>query len=450
MNTTNLQRKVSLLPASPGVYKFKNEKGKIIYIGKAKRLKNRVKSYFQGNLDKTTKTAALVARIHDLDYTETVSELEALILEAALIKLHKPKYNIALKDDKSYIYVVIRNEEVLLDGKKTKLPVVMAARETDLKKGDVSFGPYPDTRSVRHLIRTIRKAFPFRDCSKSKFNKYHKIGSPCLFGHLELCQAPCVGKVSPTEYRNEIGKVKRLLSGKSSSLMSSLEKKMNTASKNQNYEMAAKYRDQIKKFKYLRRKSFVAQKYLDNPYLVQDLREKSLQELLNKIPVLKKEPIRIECYDISNLSGTDAVGSMVVSIDGEISKKNYRKFKVKTKDTPDDSHMMAEVLMRRLKREVSNNKNQKKWGMPDLIVLDGGKGQLSVGLEVLKRVELEIPMVGLAKKDEIIVYFEDGHLKELKLTKENEGLKLLQRLRDESHRFAQSYHHKLRLKRVKK
>lgn len=437
-----LKDKVKELTTNPGIYQYKNKSGKVIYVGKAKNLKNRVNSYFNVKLDPHSKTATLVKQIHSLTYIETLSELEALILEAALIKKYQPKYNIALKDDKSYLYIVIRPNRFDLNGKKLLVPKIIAARETDLQKGDLSFGPYPHGRKATDILRILRRIIPYRDCSEGKFNKYQKLASPCLYGHIGLCQAPCSGRISPENYRKDINRIKNLLSGDSNKFILSIEKEMKKASKEEKFEDAAYYRDILSKFRYIRQKFSSAQQYIDNPYLVEDLREKALTQLKDSIPFLKDLPERIECYDISNISGVDAVGSMVVAINGEITKREYRRFKIKTKKTPDDFHMMSEVLTRRLKKD---------WNSPDLLVLDGGKGQLSVVQEVLNDLNLDIPMIGLAKKFETIVYIDPDTLNfvEINLDRDSEGLKLLQRLRDEAHRFAQAYHHKLRLNQIK-
>ncbi len=441
-------KKVNNLPKSSGIYKFINSEGVVIYIGKAKNLKSRVNSYFNTGIDKLSKTGILVSQIADLEYIETISELEALILEAELIKKHRPKYNIVLKDDKSYLYIVIRNEKVEINGKKVKLPKILSVRATDVYEDDIVFGPYPNTNTARYILRTIRRIFPYRDCSVSKFNRYKRINRPCLYGYIGVCQAPCVGRITPQKYRTEIKRIESLLSGESSKITWDLERKMKAASKNQDFEKAAWYRDILEKFKYVRNTTRSPESYIENPYLVQDIREKSLQELSDNIEILSDIPERIECYDISNLSGTDAVGSMVVALDGVIQNSEYRRFKIKRKKTPDDFDMMNEVLGRRLKREISTVHKVKKWGMPDLIVVDGGKGQVSAAIKVLDKLNLNIPVIGLAKKHEIIVYFYNEEFVELELPRDNEGLKLLQRLRNEAHRFAQAYHHKLRLNRI--
>ncbi len=436
----NLKEKMNEVPICPGIYKYRDLNGKVIYVGKAKNLRNRVRSYFSIPFEESSKTAQLVKQIETIEYIETLSELEALILEAALIKKYKPKYNIALKDDKSYLYIVIRPEKMEKDGKLTLLPVVLAARQTDLKPGDVSFGPYPHARYAKSVLRILRTVLPYRDCSKSKFNQHERKNTPCLYGHIGLCSAPCTDRVLPQSYQRDIKKIKDLLSGESNKFVRTLENEMKTSSKNREYEDAARNRDILRKFEYIRQKFSRADDYMQNPYLAEDTRDKSLVELQVCIPSLISPPHRIECYDISNVSGTDSVGSMVVALDGEITKREYRKFKIKTKSSPDDFAMMAEVLYRRLKKD---------WDSPDLIVLDGGKGQISAVLDVFAKLNIEYPLVGLAKKNETIVCFNEGEFYEVSLPRDNEGLKLLQRLRDEAHRFAQAYHHKLRLDRIK-
>lgn len=449
MESIDIQQKYKNLPKTPGVYKFFNSNGKIIYIGKAKNLRNRVSSYFQKNLKIGTKTQALVSRINDIEYTETTSELEAIILEAALIKKHKPKYNIALKDDKSHLYIVFRNDIVTLNGKKEKIPKIITARKTDLKKTDYFFGPYPHAYTAKYIINIIRKVFPYRDCSVSKFNRYKKLKKPCLYGHMGLCQAPCTDKITLADYKKEINRIKKFLRGGSTSLINEFQKQMIQASNEMKYEQAAYYRDILKKFNYVRANFKTAEKYIENPNLVEDIAEEGLKDLQENIPILEKLPNRIECYDISNISGKEAVGSMVVAVNGFIDKSEYKRFKIKNKDSPDDFWMMHEVLERRLKREISDSKNIKKWGLPDLIVLDGGKGQISVVSKILGENQLYIPLIGLAKKRETIVFYENNEFAELNLPKDNEGLKLLIRLRDEAHRFAQRYHHSLRVKKIR-
>lgn len=444
---SELKAKVLDLPRSPGVYLFKDDRDKVLYVGKAKALKNRVSSYFQKNLKLGTKTHALVSRIVDMDTIKTASEIEALVLEAELIKKYRPRYNVALKDDKSYLYIIIRNDTFNIDGKKTKIPKILTARKTDLLPKDITFGPYPSSNDAKTILKIMRKVFPFRDCSVSKFNRYHKSKKPCLYGHIGLCPGPCTAK-DVSGYKKGIKNFQKFLSGDGVRLVNSYEKAMAAASKKENYEEAAVQRDILKKLRYVRENYKSAYQYIENPNLLEDIANESLQELVSNIEVLSDKPQRIECYDISNISGKEAVGSMVVALDGLVDNREYRRFKIKIKDQPDDFHMMEEVLERRLKRSKKGYKG-KKWPKPDLLVMDGGKGQVSVIADLLEKFELDIPLIGLAKKNETIVYKTEKGFEEVVLPKDNEGLKLLIRLRDEAHRFAQRYHHHLRLKKIR-
>jgi len=373
------------------------------------------------------------------------SEFEALILEAELIKKYKPKYNIVLKDDSSKIYIVIRNDVVLISGKKYKLPKVITARKPDLKDSDIVFGPYPNNVVVRKILTTSRKIFPFRDCNYTKFAKYRKIGSPCLYGHMGICPSPClVSEPSDlSSYKKNIFGLKKILSGNATGLIKNIKRKMQIYSQNEKFEEAAVYRDLLDKFYFVQKTFREAEEYINNPYLIDDINKKSLEEIKDFLPFLKNLPRRIECYDISNISGKEAVGSMVVSINGSIDKSEYKRFKIKFKKTPDDFGMMYEVLYRRLKRELPGS-DVKSWGLPDLIVVDGGKPQVSSASDVLRDLEILVPVVGIAKKYETLVYKEGKDFIEKTFPKDSLGMKLIIKLRDESHRFAQSYHHLLR------
>ena len=456
MNFSNLKEKAGSLPQVPGSYIFKDKTGRVIYVGKAKNLRSRVGSYFNVAVDTSSKTAALVRMINDLEFIEVESEFEALILEAELIKKYKPKYNIVLKDDRSNLYIVIRSEKVFVCGKNISLPKVITARKTELQKKDLVYGPFPNSEVAKNILVTIRKVFTFRDCSAGKFNRYKKIGSPCLYGHIGVCSAPCIAKneLELKAYKKRILSVKKILSGQASKLILDIGREMKKSSHNEEFEKAAEYRNLLEKFSYVQRSFHDAAEYIGNPYLVEDLTKKSLEEIVRLLPFLgwnfaqKKEPKRIECFDISNISGKEAVGSMVVAVDGKITKKEYRRFRIKFKNKPDDFGMMYEVLYRRLKREVRNErkKNQATWGVPDLIIVDGGRPQVSAALEVMKDLYFDVPVVGLAKKFEHLVYFDGAEFKEVGWPKSNLGMKLLITLRDESHRFAQSYHHLLRKK----
>lgn len=444
---------IKTLPRVPGVYLFKNSKSNVVYVGKAKDLKNRVNSYFHGGYPKETKTYALVSQIKDIEYIEVSSELEALILEAELIKKYKPKYNIIYKDDKSYIYIVLRRDSILIDGVKKNIPTVITARKSDLRKGDKYFGPYPDGTTAKYIVRTVRKIFTFRDCTRSKFLKYNKINKPCLYGHINLCSAPCVynSDINLKSYLKDINRIKEILSGNSNKVYLEIERKMKHFSKNEEYEKAAQLRDLHQKYLYITQKSRSPEDYLENPQLISDKVLDSLKILENSIPNLNTVPNRIECYDISNISGKEAVGSLVVATKGRLDKSQYRKFKIKYKSTPDDYLMIQEVLFRRFKRNKksdADNTSNKAWKTPDLIVVDGGRGQVTSVLRSMHMNGVHYPVVGLEKKNETIVYFYKNRFQSINLSKDNPGLQLLILLRDEAHRFAQKYHHQLRLSKI--
>jgi len=444
--SSNLKEKLGNLPTTPGVYIYQDARGVIIYVGKAKNLKSRVSSYFRLNLDRNSKTFALVSNINDMRIIEVESELEALILEAELIKKHMPQFNISLKDDKSYLYLGIRSEKVDVEGKLTNVQKVETFRKPDTGKYEHYYGPFPDGGSVKKLVRTLRKIFPFRDCSTNKYEKYKKLKTPCLYGHLNLCPAPCVnGTAVLPVYKSNIRTINSILSGKTSKLINAMERQMKGYSTSENYEKAATIRDTLQKFRYVRQSFRLPGEYIENPYLLDDLARSALDDLVKIVPVLKQLPTRIECYDISNISGKEAVGSMVTAINGRIDKREYKRFRIKAKSTPDDFFMLYEVLFRRLLHET--DPKRKSWGLPSLIVLDGGKGQLSSGMEVMTKLNVDIPMIGLAKKEETVVFFDNG-FHELVLGTGSPGMRLLINLRDESHRFAQKYHHMLRSRKI--
>lgn len=439
----NLEKKLKKLPISPGVYIYKDNEGKIIYVGKAKNLKNRVSSYFRLSLDKRSKTAALVNSINDLEIIEVETELEALILEQLLIKKHLPAYNINLKDDKSYLYIGVKTSSFDETKKNKRFFSIDVFRKADISKYKKYFGPFPDGGTVKQLLRMLRKAFPYMDCSYTKFNRSRKMLSPCLYGHLRLCPAPCVyDDAAVRENNSNIGSITKILSGDASRLIKRIEKQMKSFSDAGEYELAAKQRDILRKFDYVRQQFRTPDTYLENPYLLDDLASQALSNLGDILDIKESPLSRIECYDISNISGKFAVGSMVTAVNGRIDKSQYRKFKIRFKNSPDDFAMISEVLYRRLKREIK--KDSLHWGLPSLIVLDGGKGQLSAGMDVLTKLNMDIPMIGIAKKLETLVLFKDGKFEEKLLPQNSPGMKLVIALRDESHRFAKKYHTYLR------
>lgn len=513
------------LPNKPGVYIMRDDNEEIIYIGKAKNLIKRVKSYFRERLDRP-KTRILMDHFNSLEYIVTNSEKEALILEANLIKKHKPKYNIQLKDDKRYPYVKITNE---------KFPRLVITRNLS-KKGSF-YGPFTDVGSVKKTVKFLKSLFKIRTC--------RHMDGPCLNSQIDLCYAPCDNKISPEEYKEIIHKIDLFFQGKYSTIVKNLKKEMKQAADNQEYEKAAVLRDQIDSIEEIMEKQFVElsdddldqdviaivpdeeevvvivmpirngkivgrddflmsgtqyqesaevifafiQQYygynrhvpkqilLEEEIADADLLEEWLSDLrgnkvyikvpekgvkfrlvkmakknaeiikhqkkkmedslieLKKYLKLEKLPKVIEGYDISNISGKLSVGSKVSFKDGKPNKKKYKHFKINTPG-PNDFAMMKELLTRRLKMLDTDEE-------PDLIVIDGGKGQLSSACEVLEELNLtHIPIIGLAKEFEEI--YIPNSSRPIIIPKNNRALYLLQQIRDESHRFAITYHRKLR------
>ncbi|MBI2334852.1 excinuclease ABC subunit UvrC [Candidatus Daviesbacteria bacterium] len=393
------------LPHKPGVYLFKNKQGEIIYVGKAIDLKSRVSS----------------PRSWHWDSVETIvveSELEALILEANLIKKYVPKFNVRLTDDKDYLYIKITKEY---------FPRILTARKQGLKNSLKYFGPFPSSRTVRETLKSLRKVFPWCSNLQSRFvglipNRDWKM-RPCFYYHLELCPGACTGLISQPDYKKIIKNFIKFLSGKKEKLIKDLTKEMLFFAKNQKFEEAAKIKKTLDGISYLTQ-SQRASLYLENPNFLEEEKKLALKEL-QKVLSLKKIPARIEGYDISNIQGKEATGSMVVLTSGDIDKSQYRKFKIKIENKPNDVAMMKEMLERRLKND---------WPMPDLIMVDGGRGQA-------RAIKSKIPIFGLAKRLEWL-YPPEGKI--VKLPKRSLALKLLQKLRDEAHRFAITYHRKLR------
>ena len=419
------------IPETSGVYLFKNGKGEIIYIGKAVNLKNRVRSYFQKKL-LILKTKELVKNTASFEIIKTESEFEALLLEAKLINKFRPKYNSLSKDDKHPLYIEISRE---------KFPKIRTVRK--IEKKSLFFGPFPDSRAVNDSLKFLRRLFPY--CTEKRIGK-----KACFYSHLGLCD-PCPNLISQKKgqlykkmsklYQNNVSKIKKILQGRHREVLRTLGREMNEYAKKRQFEKAAERKEIIEKLTYLMTKRRSVSSYIENPNLYQDLRmteAKKLGELLHI-----RAPKRIEGYDISNLGGVLAAGSLVVFVNGEPDKSLYRRFKIKTKNTADDFAMLKEVLKRRLRK--------KEWNYPDLILVDGGEGQLSSVQAALNELKAVIPIVGLAKKFEEIVVLDAKNpnapfFYRLKVAKSNPALSLLQRVRDEAHRFARKYHLFLREK----
>ncbi|EKD49616.1 MAG: hypothetical protein ACD_63C00092G0008 [uncultured bacterium] len=425
MNKTNI-------PNSSGIYIFKNNSSQILYIGKAKNLKKRVQSYFRKSSYLEPGKIQMIQQAAKIEYIKTESELEAFILEATLIKKHKPKYNFQLKDDKNYKYIKI-------DFTTEDFPKIYFVRNSKIDtRSEKFFGPYVNASAASQLIKFLRRLFQYRTCNREIYYKNggKKYSKPCLYFHIKLCTGPCIGAISKNEYNRLIKNCVRFLSGKHSELLLFLKKEMWNASSKKDFEKAALIRDQIKNIKEINKIK------LERAKLGKEKPE-ILISSLKKLLFLKKEPKRIEAYDISNIRGTDAVGSMVVFENFEPKKSDYRRFKIKTKSTPDDVAMIKEVLLRRFKH-ANESQTKERWPIPDLILIDGGRPQLNTAAKVLKQFELNITVIALAKREEEI--FTTVKRKSLKLPNESAQLKLLQRIRDEAHRFAIDYHHKLREK----
>ncbi|TAL69205.1 MAG: excinuclease ABC subunit C [Bacteroidetes bacterium] len=547
-----LQEKVKSMPTNPGVYQYKNQAGKIIYIGKAKNLRNRVKSYFQTKRPVDAKTKVMIQKIKDVEVIVTDSEAEALILEDTLIKKYRPKYNIMLKDDKSYPFVRVTNEPY---------PRIFATRKV-IKDGSKYFGPYTEVRQLKNLLKTIRTLFLIRSCDlnltdESIANKKFKL---CLDYHIKKCEGPCEGLISREKYNENIRQAVQIINGKTRELERKLENDMEKLSEQMKFEEAAVVRNQylilkdylshqkivstelidrdvialaridesacilifqIRDGKLIGRRHYIISNtlnqsdeeiiqiaiekwYLETNFIPDEIllqsepeqlefiiewleklkgskvdiqipkigekkklinmavtngefllreyhiamskREQTLPKILHSIQRdlrLKSPPRRIECFDNSHIQGSELVSSMVVFVDGKPKKSDYRRFKIQTVDHNDDFAAMREVISRRYGKV-----NDDYSVLPDLAIIDGGKGQLSSAIEVLKDLGIDnkFTVIGLAKRlDEI---FFPGQSESLQLPKTSSSLKLIQQLRDEAHRFAITYHRLLRSKRI--
>ncbi len=419
----------SSLPSKPGVYLFKNSYKKIIYVGKAKDLKKRVSSYFQKGAH-DAKTTHLVKDVVAIDYIAVSSEIEAFLLEAELIKRHKPYYNIRFTDDKSYPYIMVTTDSS---------PYVSVVRKKSFKNADY-FGPYPDAGSVKIVLKILRRIFPFQSVKNHSKRK-------CLYYHLGLC--PCLPAASENnaQYMKNLKNLKRFLGGKTDTVISALKREQNICIKNEEFENASTIQKQIDAIHKITQETFDPFFYLSVPN-AQSEREKNendnLKTLLiqSGIALLKLE--RIECYDISNFQGTNATGSMTVFINGSAATSEYRKFKIRKLSTPNDFAMHQELMARRLKHT--------EWGTPDLIIVDGGKGQVSSVLQVFAHMGVKYPVIGLAKRFETIIVPEKTggkiEFNEVRVPLSTPALNLVRRIRDEAHRFAISYHRKLRSKKT--
>lgn len=426
-----LEEKLKQLPNKPGVYLHLDNKSEVIYVGKAAVLKNRVRQYFQKIDDFDAKTKALVKEISMTNWIETESEIDALFLESELVKRYKPKFNVLLRDDKSQLYVRI--------DMKSEWPTISFTRNP-LDDSASYFGPYFNGYAVKKALRYLRKIFPY-------YIKAPKNGSkPDLYSHLGLSPS---SDTSSKDYKASLRQLIKCLEGKRYNVALDLEKQMKIAAKDQDFETAAKIRNQMNNLSQLNQRIMFGDKEISSINNDEALRG------LKKLLTLDKLPYRIEGFDISHMGGRDVVASMVVFRNGVSERSHYRKFKTHNQQNNDFVNM-NETIKRRL-----SNKNIESWGTPNLILIDGGKGQLDAAISAMQEKSINIPMIGLAKKQEqIIVYNENPttninleYLQKLggdiiktsdytiiNLSKSSHIIKLLQRVRDESHRFAVSYH----------
>ncbi len=552
------------IPDAPGSYQFLDGEGRVIYVGKALSLRQRLASYFQSPSALPPRTAQMMASAAFVEWIRTANDVEAFMLEYNLIKAHQPRFNVRYRDDKSYPYLAV----TLTD--EWPRPMVMRGKK---RKGVRYFGPYAHAYAIRETLDLLLRSFPVRTCSDAKFARHERLGRPCLLFHIEKCSGPCVGEVAKPDYDRLVQELMDFLSGDTQSILRRLEEEMRDASDSLEFEKAARLRDRlssvrravekqqmvsergedldvvgiaedeleaavqvfhVRKGRVMGRKGFVLDKVEDltrpqlvgrvlehlyaeprqelpREILVPDLpedpgvyrqwlaaqrggavelrvpmrgqkrtlqatvtrnageelsrlrlkrsadhnaRARALNELQDAL-CLPEAPLRIECYDMSHIQGSDYVGSMVVMEDGIPKTSDYRRFKVSGVGGNDDYAAMEEVLTRRLTsllsergKPVSQRSSKKFAYQPHLLLLDGGKGQLNVGLRVLSRLGLdeEIPVAALAKQFEEV--FLPGQADAVRIPRQSEALYLLQRIRDEAHRFAVSYHRQLRAKRM--
>ena len=552
------------IPDKPGSYQFRDAHSRIIYVGKAKNLRARLASYFVSPEQLHPRVAAMVETAASVEWIEVRNELEAVMLEYSLIKEHRPRFNIRMRDDKSYPFLALSMED------EWPRAYVMRGRR---RKGNRYFGPYAHAWAIRETLDLLLRSFPVRTCSPSKFRQHERLERPCLLFHIEKCSGPCVGAVTKDAYREHVEQLIRFLNGNGEEVRSRLEREMTEASSNQDYERAAVLRDRLGAVaKVLEKQQMVAGSdedfdlvgvvedelqaavqlfhvrhgrvvgrnahivdkvedtttaglmervveglYEDDPALgippliltsdepsqvaelaawlssragrvvevrvpsrgakrdllqtvkvnaKEDLqrtrlkrssdhnaRSKSLLELRDALE-LPYAPLRIECFDMAHLQGTDYVGSMVVLEDGLPNRREYRRFKVKNVPGNDDYAAMREVLTRRFsayvaeREEVNDNKRRKFGYPPQLLLVDGGKGQLNVAVQVLEELglESEIPVAALAKEFEEV--FVPTKSESIRIPRSSEALYMLQVVRDEAHRFANTFHRELRQKRM--
>ncbi len=420
-----LSKKLEKLPELPGVYIMRNTEKEVIYIGKARNIKKRVSSYFVKHANLSTKLQKLTQEVTDIEYKVVRSESEALILEAALIRHHKPKYNTLLKYGIRYPYIRITVEE--------PFPRIIITRVKSNPKS-LYFGPYSSVKKMRQMLKVIQRFFPLRSCSIKLKEGEQKRKRPCLDFYLGRCPAPCTGNISQEEYMKTVEELIMFLKGERRELLERLREQMHKYAKELKFEEAAYIRDKIN-----------AVASTPSTHKILEKKDNSQEEMeeLRHILKLNRTPEFIEGIDISNLFGSEAVGSVVTFRMAKPYKRGYRRYKIKSVEGIDDYSMIKEIVYRRYSRILKEGEI-----LPDLILIDGGRGQLSSALESLNKLNLDLSIISIAKKEELI--FTPHSSEPIQLPKDSHALHLLQRVRDEAHRFAISYHRRLRDKKIRK
>jgi excinuclease ABC subunit C len=424
--------KAKLFPPAPGVYLMKDAEGRVIYVGKAKNLRNRASHYFTKAAIEDARTSDLVKLICDIEFVPADSEVDALLLEARLVKDIQPRFNIELKDNKTFPYLQIRVRE--------EFPRVEFTR-TPRTRGVRLYGPFTSAKSLRAAIQVLQRVFKFRTCGldiKSANNQWRWF-RPCILHSIHQCTAPCNFRVSREEYRKQIRRLFMVLEGKKGKLIGELEAAMKEASAKLEFEKAARLRDEMTALKNLGLRGDVDKDVQPEVFHIEP-RKGSIG--LRKVLGLSATPRTIEGVDIAHLDGQEKVASLVSFIDGLPFKPNYRRYKIKSVEGNDDFASIREVISRRFRNPLPGEEEQV---FPDILLIDGGKGQLSAALEVFRMLGKDPPcLISLAKQEEEI--YRPGNAEPLRLSRHSAALRLLQYVRDEAHRFAQHYHHLLRRK----
>ncbi len=429
---SDLRKKVAGFPRAPGVYLMKDNRGRVLYVGKASDLRDRVMSYFRDSTsDDRVQLPMLLEAVADVECLEASSEVDALLMESRLIKDIQPKHNVRLRDDKSYPYLEITRGE--------DFPRVRITRNA--VRGSRLFGPFVDVKGLRQALQLVQRVFRFRTCKLDidATDEKRRFFRPCLLHYIQSCTAPCAGRVSKTDYARQIDELVRFMQGKQSLLKRQIKRRMKRAADALDFEKAAQLRDELTALEALSRRP------LRGDYPAAEVLTIDPQEGLREIEEvfeLDYTPRSIEGVDIANLGGQESVGAIVSFIDGRPFKPGYRRFRIKTVERIDDYAMIREVVARRFKRLKEEGETY-----PDILLIDGGAGHLSAARSVLGKLGVKLLLtVGLAKEEELIHL--PGRRKPLELERRSPALRLLQHVRDEAHRFAQHYHHLLRRKRT--